>query len=72
MLTENPILDDVEIRRRMSEIQSRWSPSERLQRAQEGQRRREQLMSLVAGIRFEPEIWAVGAPVPEDCGRIAV
>ena len=54
----------------MREVKESWSADERQSRAQEGLRRREELFSIVSE-QLEPEIWAVGAPVVEDCERLA-
>lgn len=69
MMTANSAIEPT-IRQRLCEIQATWSDAERRRRAKEGELQRERLFSLIShGI--EPEIWAVGAPVPEDSQRIA-
>lgn len=70
MKTNNPI-QVTSIRDRARAIRSTWSPEERAARAREGQRRQQELLSML-GLWQEPEIWAVGAPMLEDSRRIAV
>jgi hypothetical protein len=56
------------------EIPEGWSPKERRRRARQGERRREELLRLIASPElcgYEPEIWAVGSLTDEDLQRLA-
>ncbi len=54
----------------MREIQSRWSPQERRQRAAEGRRRIQEFLQMVGETPAADEIWAVGALANDDLERL--
>ena len=55
---------------RLREIRSSWSPNERQLRAEEGRRRRDEFLMLLANFVYEPEIWAVGSLGDDDWSRL--
>ena len=59
------------IAKRVRQIRDRWSPQERLRRAEVGRRRSLEFMRRIIEVPVEPEIWAVGALGDEDLRRIA-
>lgn len=54
----------------MREVQARWSPQERRQRAAEGQRRIREFLRIVERDSAAEDVWAVGALGDEDLRRL--
>ena len=60
-----------DLRPKLRDIQSKWSPDQRRRRAETGRRRMNELYRLIIRDEEEPEIWAVGAPAWDDVSRLA-
>ncbi len=60
-----------ELSRATRRIRATWSPSEQERRAEKGRRMTRELALLIANNDYEPEVWAVGAPVVDDVRRLA-
>ena len=59
------------VHRRVLEIQASWSADERRIRLQQSKQRLNDLLAFLFPLPVESEILAVGAPVVEDCRRLA-